>query len=78
MTSTHALELAHQIIENDPQKTAPLVKLLYAFKVWHADPLGQAMMREVLNGLFAETDYCDVAIERFATEADEKSRSIAA
>lgn len=78
MTSAHALDLALQIIENDPQKAGPLVKLLYAFKSGHSDPLGQAMMREVLNRLFAVTDHCDVAVERYATEADDETRSIAA
>lgn len=71
MTSTQALKLANQIIQNDPGAAEPLIKLLSAFRRSHGDPLGEAMMRKVVKSLYAETDHCEeVGLASFLGEAD--------
>lgn len=56
MTSASLLELAHEITDNDPSKTGPLVKLLCAFKGSRGDPRTEALETGLIRSLFSETD----------------------
>lgn len=69
MTSAEALELAHQVIEDNPEKAGPLVKLLYAFRESRGDPLGEVMMNEVIGTLYTKTEHCESSIKKFISLA---------
>lgn len=65
MTSTRALQLAQEVIENDKSKAEALIQLLAAFQSSRGDPLGEAMMSTVLKTLYIETDHCEHALAEF-------------
>lgn len=72
MTSTqfHSLQqLALEVIQNDPQKAAPLVKLLYAFKNSSSDANGEMMMDEVIGSLYLLTNHCQESLKEFVSLA---------
>ena len=70
MTSAHALELAHQIYKNDPEAIRPLIALLYGCFESRGDPLGETMMKELLGGLYVQTEHClDTGIKDYVSRA---------
>lgn len=71
------LELAHDVIDHDPGKAAPLVRLLYVFKHSHADPRREAETSTVLKALWSETDESErMGLVEFV--GDEQGDSLAA
>ena len=48
MTSAHALQLVETIIQNDLNLVSPLLTLLHTFRGSRGDPLGEAMMLDVV------------------------------
>lgn len=68
MAPTHEIELAQQIIQNDPDKAAPLLKLLDAFQNSRGDPLAEAMTRDVMLFLYSKTEHCEEAMRGFIAE----------
>lgn len=68
MTSDHALQLVDTIIQNDLGLVAPLLTLLYTFRGSRGDPLGEAMMSDVLRALFAKSDQCELYIKEMVDE----------
>lgn len=78
MTSSTALHLAEHIIRNDMTVAGPLLTLLYVFRSSRGDPLGEAMMTDVLKSLYSKTDHCEISIAAFVAESEKNLESIAA
>lgn len=73
MDSTHALELARAIIQNDLDAAIPLLKLLYAFTELN-DTLTEAAARDVLLFVYTKTDHCEDSMKEFISpEADHQT-----
>jgi len=67
MTSTRAVQLAEQILENQMEKAEPLVRLLYAFKIARGDPEAEVMMDAVIQYCYNKTEHCYEGIEAFVS-----------
>jgi len=72
MASSLEVELANDITE-DPTKASPLLRLLYSFYTSRGDPLGEAMMKEVMLGVYTKVDHCEDSMVSFLNQ-DESSR----
>jgi hypothetical protein len=70
MNSTHGIELAAAVIENDPTKAEPLLKLLHAFATARGDPLNEAMTQDVMMFLYSKTEHCEQGLTEFISQAE--------
>ena len=68
MTSAHALQLVETIIQNDLNLVSPLLTLLHTFRGSRGDPLGEAMMSDVVRALFAKSDRCELCMQELVNE----------
>lgn len=69
MTSIRALELTTQILE-DPNKAVPLLQLLHAVANARGDPLGEAMVHDLLLHVWTKVPTCEEAMIDFLSEQE--------
>lgn len=77
MTSTRAVALAEEVLQNQMEKAEPLFKLLYAFKQARSDPEAEVMMDAAIQFCYNNTEHCFDGMKKFANDEAESS-SIAA
>lgn len=77
MTSTHALELTSQILQ-DPANAGPLLCLLYAVAGSHGDPLAEAMARDVMLFCYSKHEHCETSMLSFISEDETRQTQKAA
>lgn len=73
MTSTQALALTTQIIENDSEIAAPLLILVDAFLNARGDPMSEKMALDVKRYLYSKTEHSDDSMARFIAQASRLS-----
>jgi hypothetical protein len=82
MTSTQGNQLVEKIIQNDHDLVDPLLTLLYVFRDSRGDPLGEAMMQDVIRSLAAKSDRLEQCVKEVVAECiaelEESGKSIAA
>jgi len=67
MTSSQGKELAEELTE-DPTKAIPLLRLLNAFKESRGDPLGEAMIDEVMLSVYTKIEHCRESMADFLSD----------
>jgi hypothetical protein len=77
MTPNHApeVDLALEVIENDLTKAVPLLRLLTRFAESRGDPLGEAMITEVLLSVYLKTEHCENSMRALLSEATSEATS---
>jgi hypothetical protein len=78
MTSTQTLQIARFVIENNPEKSGPLLVLLDVFLNARGDPMAEVVVRDVKRFLWSNTENSDAAMEKFICEAVTDSSHLAA
>jgi hypothetical protein len=78
MTSTQIVQLAHIVIENNPEKAGHLLVLLDVFLNARGDPMAEVAVRDTKRFLWSNTESSDAAMEKFISEAVADSSPLAA
>lgn len=78
MTSTQLLALTSELIENEIEKSGPLLIWADALLKLKGDPVGEVLISDVRKFLYSQTEHSEQGQAAFISEAESDSSPLAA